>query len=111
MSIVVPEILRQPANTTEQTVNTNNNTKAANNKTMLPRVAKNKQNSVLMINEINYKWLTLNEYGLVVTVTSKLLELMEKFKDAMITEVQVLENLDVWEEVDAPSGTSVIGVK
>ena len=36
---------------------------------------------------------------------------MEKFKDAMIAEVQALEDLDVWEEVDVPSGMSVIGVK
>jgi len=48
---------------------------------------------------------------LIASVTSKLLESREKFKDTMITKVQVLEDLDVWEKVDVPSGTSMIRVK
>ena len=76
-------------------MNANSNTKATSNRTIPSRAAKNKQNSALMVNEINYEWLTLDEYRLVATVISKLSESMEKFKNAMIMEVQVLEDLDV----------------
>ena len=55
--------------------------------------------------------LTDSEYGLVIKLTGILPENMEKFKDALIAEMQAIEDCKVYEEVDRETGMHVIKVK
>ena len=53
----------------------------------------------------------LNEQGLVATLTDRLPKEIEKFKEAMIAEINAIENLQVYEERDVPKSTCIIGTK
>ena len=69
------------------------------------------QESGYVTQEIDISDFTDCEYGLVATLTSKLPAEIEKFKQAMIDEIQALNDLKVYEEADVKRGTHIIGVK
>ena len=75
------------------------------------RAEREQKESALTVKEIDQDLLALNEYGLLARITGTLPAEIEKFRNAMMDEVQALHDLHVWEEVDVPRGTSVIGVK
>jgi len=65
----------------------------------------------LFASDVSWEDLLLDEHGLIATLTGKLPKEIEKFKDAMIDEINAIENLQVYEERDVPKGTCIIGAK
>ena len=51
------------------------------------------------------------EHGLLATITGALPEEIERFWDAMIEELKGITDLEVYDEVDVPKGTHIIGTK
>jgi len=72
---------------------------------------KNVEKALLSVTEIDEMLLTADEYGLTATITGQLPAEIEKFRQAMIDEVQALTDLQVYEETDVEPGTYVISVK
>ena len=70
-----------------------------------------KETSFIAREIVDTDMLLAEEMGLIVTITSELPDEIKRFKDAMIAEVEAIENLGVFEEKDVPKGTHVIGVK
>ena len=80
-------------------------------KTVLRSSNKNTLQTALFAKDMDYDLMVANEEGLVATLTGKLPAHIERFKQAMMDELQALEDLSVYEKVVVPSNTHVIGVK
>ncbi len=63
------------------------------------------------VTEIEGNFLLVHEEGLMATITSKLPTEIKRFKEAMIAEIQAIEDLKVYEKKDVKKRTYVISAK